>query len=39
MEASGTKQQTSGGGIMATTEITYLRNELEVMNRLKRTDC
>lgn len=30
MEASGTKQQTSGGGIMATTEITYLRNELEV---------
>lgn len=30
MDAPGTKQQTDGGGIMATTELSYLRNELEV---------
>jgi phosphoserine phosphatase RsbU/P len=30
MDSPGTKQQISGGGTMATTEISYLRNELEV---------
>lgn len=30
MESLGTKQQTVGGGTMATTEISYLRNELEL---------
>jgi phosphoserine phosphatase RsbU/P len=30
MDSPGTKQQTSRGGDMATPEVTYLRNELEV---------
>jgi phosphoserine phosphatase RsbU/P len=30
MNSPGTKQQASNGGIMPTTEISYLRNELEV---------
>src|ERR1700739_1585689 len=30
MDSPGTKQQIGGGGTMATTEISYLRNELEI---------
>ena len=30
MDSPGTKQQISGGGTVATTEISYLRNELEI---------
>ena len=33
MDSTGAKQQISGGGEMATTEISYLRNELEVRRR------
>ena len=33
MDSPGTKQQIIGGGTMATTEISYLRNELEIRRR------